>query len=1121
MKKKIITLGTILFLYSTNSAQYIPKILPPSPNATSIAKFVESPVSYYRGSANVNIPLFNVQTADLSINISIQYDTKGVRVGEIASSVGAGWSLNAGGLITRQVRQRPDEYIRGYLTYSYNAAFDNNTTLRQQLVSENASYSSSDTPVDEDPDLFFINFLGRSAKFIIDNVTKKAIVQNFDDWKIDIDYEDANTGNFRINKIVITDEQGNKYYFGKDSSDVNSAYDIVTSISSKVISPASAANSPQESGYKTAWHLMEVKTQKVSCLFNYVPEQVTTYSKSDLNTGDNIGSISLSTTKTTQQILQNISFPEGKFEFVYNAMEREDLKGGKSLNAILLKDKRDLQIKKMSFVQSYRPGNGNNNNIHPLILQEDLKSDKRLFLNQINEVGTNEGIILSYKFEYNPKELPNRHSNSIDYWGYFNGKLNNMNIFTDVKDGNRDVYGIEAEAGILTKIIYPAGGSENFYYEDNNAVIPSYFSNFILANPSRNLYDDKTTAIAKGSEYFVLNNGSTTRGKYIKEFEISGVYKKKFSYTALLGPICISGQTVDCCTSVETTGCKTKVRLQRFDKNTGAILATYTITQGNNIEIINPPIENGNYRLEVSNMNFTLSDSENMETNPFSVVLHWTEYKPNVPLTSFVGGGRRVSIIEMSDNGQVTKRKFTYTLDNGMPSGKLLGIPDYMCIIKKYGDIPMVAGQLLNRIQPMSSFNNAGQVGYSQITESFLSSGNAVLWTKKYNFSNYPDGGDYYKFPYHLPDDMEWARGLNLKTTSYDSTGKMVETLENKYNFSGEEFSPYRFYKMSDGTIDTNAPNTELIPLLPSQAPSNYLFTHYVKSIPIYKWSDGSSNQSPDIYRTAFFYSGMIKNYQKIKTEYENGLPVKVTYIDTANESLIHHQNTSEKTTYSDKAIQEIKYQYAHEKNNQKLINANMVAIPLETTVIKKQNTDDPGKIISKIETKYDNPITLLPTSVLSYDLQDQSILTTEITYDQYDSKGNLQQYTTKDGISTVIIWGYNQTQPIAKIENAKLADIGQSFITAIVNASNTDASAGANNDETNLLNAFNTFRGQLSGYKITTYSYDPLIGVRSITPPSGIREVYVYDAANRLKEIRENSQTGNLLKEVKYNYKQ
>ncbi|MFP3675073.1 hypothetical protein SB724_19860, partial [Bacillus sp. SIMBA_031] len=91
-------------------------------------------------------------------------------------------------------------------------------------------------------------------------------------------------------------------------------------------------------------------------------------------------------------------------------------------------------------------------------------------------------------------------------------------------------------------------------------------------------------------------------------------------------------------------------------------------------------------------------------------------------LNSFVGGGRRISGIETNDNnGKITKRKFTYTLDNGTTSGKLLGIPDYMLIMKKYGNIPMVVGQLSNRIQPMSSFNNGGQVGYSQVTESFLS----------------------------------------------------------------------------------------------------------------------------------------------------------------------------------------------------------------------------------------------------------------------------------------------------------------------------------------------------------------------------------------------------------------
>ncbi|MFP3600152.1 hypothetical protein, partial [Chryseobacterium sp. SIMBA_029] len=79
---------------------------------------------------------------------------------------------------------------------------------------------------------------------------------------------------------------------------------------------------------------------------------------------------------------------------------------------------------------------------------------------------------------------PNRHSNSIDYWGYYNGVQNSMNIFTDIKDGNRDVHGSNAEAGILTKITYPTGGSESFYYEDNNVLVSPYFSEFILANPS-------------------------------------------------------------------------------------------------------------------------------------------------------------------------------------------------------------------------------------------------------------------------------------------------------------------------------------------------------------------------------------------------------------------------------------------------------------------------------------------------------------------------------------------------------------------------------------------------------------------------------------------------------------
>ena len=62
--------------------------------------------------------------------------------------------------------------------------------------------------------------------------------------------------------------------------------------------------------------------------------------------------------------------------------------------------------------------------------------------------------------------------------------------------------------------------------------------------------------------------------------------------------------------------------------------------------------------------------------------------------------------------------------------------------------------------------------------------------------------------------------------------------------------------------------------------------------------------------------------------------------------------------------------------------------------------------------------------------------------------------------------------------------------------------------------------------YQVTTYTYDPLVGVRSVTPPSGIREYYFYDDSKRLQsiKIREKNSSGievfKILKEYKYNYK-
>jgi uncharacterized protein RhaS with RHS repeats len=154
-----------------------------------------------------------------------------------------------------------------------------------------------------------------------------------------------------------------------------------------------------------------------------------------------------------------------------------------------------------------------------------------------------------------------------------------------------------------------------------------------------------------------------------------------------------------------------------------------------------------------------------------------------------------------------------------------------------------------------------------------------------------------------------------------------------------------------------------------------------------------------------------------------------------------------------------------------------------------------------------------LPYKVNSTDLL--NIVSTEATYDKYDSKGNLQQYTTKEDIPVAIIWGYNQTKPIAKIEGITYDQALTLGVADIITKSNEDIDINTQNV---LISALDNFRIINSRFYITTYTYDPLIGITSITPPSGIRELYKYDTANRLEKVIDTN--GKVLKEYKYNYK-
>ncbi|MBC7919870.1 MAG: hypothetical protein H7Z75_02150 [Ferruginibacter sp.] len=100
-----------------NAASELPKVIPPSPEAAALGKYGALPVGLYTGVPSISVPLYEIKGRRLTLPVSLNYHASGVRVDEVASWVGLGWTLNAGGVITRSVKGMPDE--QDYLTGNY------------------------------------------------------------------------------------------------------------------------------------------------------------------------------------------------------------------------------------------------------------------------------------------------------------------------------------------------------------------------------------------------------------------------------------------------------------------------------------------------------------------------------------------------------------------------------------------------------------------------------------------------------------------------------------------------------------------------------------------------------------------------------------------------------------------------------------------------------------------------------------------------------------------------------------------------------------------------------------------------------------------------------------------
>ncbi|OWW23529.1 hypothetical protein B4Q04_20240 [Zobellia sp. OII3] len=121
MKNIIVAFIIGLFsVLSSNAQPEAPSVqFAATPTVAELARYADTPISHYSGVPNINLPLYTVDTGDYQLPISLSYHAGGIKVSQEASWVGLGWSLNAGGAITRQIRGENDIYtdngVRNYL----------------------------------------------------------------------------------------------------------------------------------------------------------------------------------------------------------------------------------------------------------------------------------------------------------------------------------------------------------------------------------------------------------------------------------------------------------------------------------------------------------------------------------------------------------------------------------------------------------------------------------------------------------------------------------------------------------------------------------------------------------------------------------------------------------------------------------------------------------------------------------------------------------------------------------------------------------------------------------------------------------------------------------------------
>ncbi len=339
-----------------------------------------------------------------------------------------------------------------------------------------------------------------------------------------------------------------------------------------------------------------------------------------------------------------------------------------------------------------------------------------------------------------------------------------------------------------------------------------------------------------------------------------------------------------------------------------------------------------------------------------------------------------------------------------------------------------------------------------------------------------------------------WQGGKLLYKTSYlKKNGIFLPTLKESYNYTDSQFEEVwdmPTYRHVNFSVDRSELGPNTVTSFQYTTEKNY----HTNNCSVYGYG----------YRK--FVSGSEKISSKTIEHFDGaGISTTINYFYDSQ----YDQLKKETTTRSDGKQTRLEYDYPFD-NTSLAVNTKMVGLNMLSTPLLKSHYVN-GVFTQSQKTNYTEyyPDVIRPNT--EYYKKSGAVEEPVILYNNYDSKGNPTEIQMANGIQVAYLWGYNQTLPVAKVENATQAQLAALSLNMTLIADNGTSDSAMRAE-------LQKIRTGLSNAMVTTYTYTPLLGITSITDPKGDTVYYSYDGLGRLDIVKDAQ--GNILSKNEYHHK-